>query len=59
MFARTGAARPWEPKRLRLRLFSAAGRPRRTPVPPSPGSPMALAATITAAFHRLQTLAPG
>ena len=26
MFARTGAARPWEPKRLRLRLFSAAGR---------------------------------
>jgi hypothetical protein len=27
MLALTGPARRWEPKRLRLRLFSAAGRP--------------------------------
>jgi len=26
MLALTGAARRWEPKRLRLRLFSVAGR---------------------------------
>jgi Transposase DDE domain group 1 len=26
MLALTGTARRWEPKRLRLRLFSAAGR---------------------------------
>lgn len=26
MLTLTGTARPWEPKRLRLRQFSAAGR---------------------------------
>src|ERR1700741_499063 len=30
MLALAGAARRWEPKRLRLRLFSVAGRPDRT-----------------------------
>jgi hypothetical protein len=35
MRALTGTARRWEPRRLRLRLFSAAGRPRPRQPPPA------------------------
>jgi hypothetical protein len=61
MLALTGIARRWEPGRLRLRLFSAAGRivrgsrrlrlrlPARWPWTPQ----------ISAAVSRLQSLAPG
>jgi hypothetical protein len=51
--------RAWEPKRLRLRLFTAAGRLARG------GRRLRLAATwpwatqITAAVTRLRDLAPG
>jgi len=61
MLALDGPARAWEPKRLRLRLFSAAGRLVRG------GRRMRLriaatwpwAAQLTAATSRLQALAPG
>jgi Transposase DDE domain group 1 len=61
MLAFDGPARRWEPKRLRLRLFSAAGRIVRS------GRRLRLrlaacwpwAAEITAAITRLQALAPG
>ena len=61
LLALTGPARAWEPKRLRLRLFAAAGRLVR-------GSRLLrlrLAATwpwatqLTAAISRLHALAPG
>jgi hypothetical protein len=61
MLALTGEARHWEPKRLRLRLFSAAGRIVRG----SRRRRIRLAATwpwaqqITTAITRLQALAPG
>jgi Transposase DDE domain group 1 len=61
MLALDGPARAWEPKRLRLRLFSAAGRLVRG----SRRLRLRLAATwpwasqLTAAITRLQTLAPG
>jgi hypothetical protein len=61
MLALTGPARRWEPKRLRLRLFTAAGRIVRS----GRRSRLRLAArwpwatTITAAIQRLHTLAPG
>jgi hypothetical protein len=61
MLALTGTARRWEPKRLRLRLFSAAGRIVRG----SRRLRLRLAASwpwtrdITAAIARLQALAPG
>jgi hypothetical protein len=61
MLALTGAARRWEPRRLRLRLFSAAGRIVRG----SRRFRLRLAARwpwtsdITAAIGRLQALAPG
>jgi hypothetical protein len=61
MLALNGPARAWEPKRLRLRLFSAAGRIVRG----GRHLRLRLAATwpwatqITAAITRLQTLAPG
>jgi hypothetical protein len=44
MLALDAAARRWEPKRLRLRIFSAAGRltPRRTTAATPPRSPLAL-----------------
>ena len=54
-----GPARAWEPKRLRLRLFSAAGRIVHG------GRRLRIAATwswvtqLTAAITRLQALAPG
>ena len=61
MLALTGTARRWEPKRLRLRLFSAAGRivrgSRRLQLrlaarwPWTPG--------IIAAMTQLHALAPG
>ena len=61
MLALPGSARRWEPKRLRLRLFSAAGRiargGRRLRLRLSaawPWNPV-----ITAAFSRLQALSPG
>jgi hypothetical protein len=61
MLALTGAARRWEPKKLRLRLFSAAGRivrgGRRFRLRLAARWPWA--ATITAAIGRLQALAPG
>jgi hypothetical protein len=61
MLALDGAARAWEPKRLRLRLFSAAGRLARG------GHRLRLrlaatwpwAAQLTAAITRLQAFAPG
>jgi hypothetical protein len=61
MLALTGAARRWEPKRLRLRLFSAAGRIVRG----SRRLRLRLAARwpwtsdITTAIARLHALAPG
>jgi Transposase DDE domain group 1 len=61
MLALDGPARRWEPKRLRLRLFSAAGRIVRG----SRRLRLRLAACwpwvpeITAAITRLQALAPG
>jgi len=61
MLALDGPARAWEPKRLRLRLFSAAGRlvrgGRRTRLRIAATWPWA--AQLTAAISRLQALAPG
>jgi hypothetical protein len=61
MLALTGTARRWEPKKLRLRLFSAAGRivrgGRRLKLRLSARWPWAT--QITAAISRLQSLAPG
>jgi hypothetical protein len=61
MLALDGPARAWEPKRLRLRLFSAAGRI----ISGGRRLRLRLAATwpwatqLTAAITRLQALAPG
>ena len=61
MLALDGPARAWEPKRLRLRLFAAAGRLVRG----GRRLRLRLAATwpwatqLTAAITRLQALAPG
>ena len=61
MLALDGPARAWEPKRLRLRLFAAAGRTARV----SRRLRLRIAATgpwatqLTAAITRLQPLAPG
>jgi hypothetical protein len=61
MLALEGPARAWEPKRLRLRLFSAAGRLARS----GRRLRLRLAATwpwagqLTAAITRLQAFAPG
>jgi hypothetical protein len=61
MLALDGPARAWEPKRLRLRLFCAAGRLVRG----GRRVRLRLAATwpwstqISAAISRLQALAPG
>jgi hypothetical protein len=61
MLALDGAARAWEPRRLRLRLFSAAGRL----VHGGRRLRLRLAATwpwagqLTAAITRLQARAPG
>jgi hypothetical protein len=61
LLALDGPARAWEPKRLRLRLFSAAGRLARG----SRRLRLRLAATwpwadqLTAAITRLQAFAPG
>jgi Transposase DDE domain group 1 len=61
MLALDGPARAWEPKRLRLRLFSAAGRLARS----GRRLRLRLAATwpwagqLTAAITRLQAFAPG
>jgi len=61
MLALHGPARAWEPKRLRMRLFSAAGRivrgGRRLRLRLAAAWPWA--AQITAAITRLQALAPG
>jgi Transposase DDE domain group 1 len=61
MIALTGTARRREPKRLRLRLFSAAGRivrgGRRLRLRLAARWPWSR--LITAAVHRLQALAPG
>jgi hypothetical protein len=61
MLALHGSARRWEPKRLRLRLFSAAGRlargGRRIRLKISGRWPWAI--QIAAAITRLQALAPG
>ena len=60
MLALDGPARRWEPKRLRLRLFSAAGRlvrgGRRHRMRLSARWPWAT--QITGAISRLQALAP-
>jgi hypothetical protein len=60
MLALHGAARRWEPKRIRLRIFAAAGRlvrgSRRLRLRLSARWPWA--AHITAAIGRLQALAP-
>jgi Transposase DDE domain group 1 len=61
MLALDGPARAWEPKRLRLRLFAAAGRLARS----GRRMRMRIAATwpwatqLTTAISRLQALAPG
>ena len=61
MLALDGPARAWEPKRLRLRLFSAAGRLARG----GRRLRLRIAVTwpwttqITDAITRLQNLAPG
>jgi hypothetical protein len=61
MLALTGKARRWEPRRLRLRIFSAAGRfvrgARRLRIRLAASWPWAR--QITAAITRLQALAPG
>jgi hypothetical protein len=61
MLALDGHARAWEPKRLRLRLFSAAGRiargGRRLRLRIAAAWPWA--GQLTAAITRLQTYAPG
>jgi hypothetical protein len=61
MLALDGAARGWEPKRLRLRLFSATGRlargGRRLRLRLAATWPWA--AQLTAAITHLQALAPG
>jgi hypothetical protein len=61
MLALDGAARVWEPKRLRLRLFSAAGRlargGRRLRLRLAATWPWA--AQLTAAITRLQAFTPG
>jgi hypothetical protein len=61
MLALDGPARAWEPKRLRLRLFSAAGRlvrgGRRTRLRLAAAWPWAT--QLTTAITRLQALAPG
>jgi hypothetical protein len=61
MLALTGSTRRWEPKRLRLRLLSAAGRivrgRRRLRVRLAARWPWAR--DIAAAINRLQALAPG
>ncbi len=61
MLALDGPARSWEPKRLRLRLFSAAGRlvhgARRLRLRLAATWPWA--AQLTAATTRLQAFAPG
>jgi hypothetical protein len=61
MLALHGPARAWEPKRLRLRLFAAAGRitrgGRRLRLRLAASWPWAT--TITTAITRLQALAPG
>jgi hypothetical protein len=61
LLALDGPARAWEPKRLRLRLFSAAGRIARG----ARRLRLRIAATwpwatqLTAAITRMQDLAPG
>jgi hypothetical protein len=61
MLALTGTARRWEPRKLRLRLLSAAGRivrgGRRLRLRLAAQWPWAR--DITAAISRLQALAPG
>ena len=61
MLALDGPARACEPKRLRLRLFTAAGR--MAAVAAACGLRLATnwpwASPITAAINRLQALAPG
>jgi len=61
MLALTGAGRRWEPRRLRLRIFSAAGRivagGRRLRLRLAARWPWA--SEITAGIARLQALEPG
>ena len=61
MLALTGAARRWEPRKLRLRLFSVAGRivrgGRRLRLRLASRWPWS--ADIATAIHRLHALAPG
>jgi hypothetical protein len=61
MLALTGTARRWEPKRLRLRAFTIAGRPvrggRRLRLRLSQHWPWAQ--EIITAITRLQALVPG
>ena len=61
MLALTATARRWEPKRLRLRIFSAAGRIARggRRAPPALAGRWPWATQITAAITRLDALAPG
>jgi len=61
MLALTGPARRWEPRKLRLRIFSAAGRivrgGRRLRLRIAARWPWA--GQITAGITRIQALAPG
>jgi hypothetical protein len=61
MLALDAPARAWEPKRLRLRLFSTAGRIARggRPIRMHIAASWPWAIQITTAISRLQALAPG
>jgi hypothetical protein len=61
MLALDGPARAWEPKRLRLRLFAAAGRLVRGGrwLRLRLGATWPWAPQLTAAITRLQAYAPG
>jgi Transposase DDE domain group 1 len=61
MLTLPGQARRWEPKRLRLRIFTVAGRIARSGRRPRLRitARWPWATQITGAFTRLQDLAPG
>jgi hypothetical protein len=61
MLALAGAARHWEPKRLRLRIFSAAGRLARSGrrLRPRLAERRPWAGEVTAAVTCLQAIPPG
>ncbi len=59
MLALTGPARRWEPRRLRLRIFSRAGRIVRGSLRLRLAARWPWTRDVTAAISQLQALAPG